>query len=99
MIDLDQYHQALPICALMEYVAQDVTKSKVLVTKARIIKAIALVEIGYINEAFMIYKRILEHKDLPKFGARSSEQMIRTDGASFFFDRNAGYRNDLTPEA
>ena len=36
----------------MEYIASDVTKSKILTVKARILKAVALIEIGYINEAY-----------------------------------------------
>jgi hypothetical protein len=83
----------------MEYIAQEVTKSQVLVLKARIIKAIALIEIGYINEAYMIYQRILDCKDLPVHGSRGSEQLIRQDGINFTYDIKTGYRNDLSPEA
>lgn len=57
----------------MEYLAQDITKSKILTNKARIMKAIALVEIGYINEAYQIFNKILAQKDLPKIGNRESE--------------------------
>jgi hypothetical protein len=46
------FEKALPLASLMEYIASEVTKSKVLTIKARILKAIALVEIGYINEAY-----------------------------------------------
>ena len=76
-----------------------VTKSKVLVTKARIIKATALVETGYINEAYQIYRRVVDQKDLPKFGVKDSEILRRADGANFFFDRETTvYHNDLSPE-
>jgi hypothetical protein len=37
---------------MMEFISSDVTKSKTLVVKARILKAIALVHLGYINQAF-----------------------------------------------
>ena len=70
----------------MEYIAQNVAKSAVLVTKARIIKAVALVELGYINEAYMIYKRILGGKDLPKHGARASEWASKADGSNYHID-------------
>jgi hypothetical protein len=86
LIDLDQHHLALPVCSLMEYVAQNVARSAILVTKARIIKAVALVELGYINEAYMIYKRILDGKDLPKHGSRASEYAGRADGANYHID-------------
>ena len=83
----------------MDYVAQNIVKSSILVTKARVLKANALIEIGYINEALMIFKRILEGKDLPKHGARSSEVLSRVDGNNFHFAEKDGYRNDLNPES
>lgn len=52
LIDFEIFEKALPIASLMEYVAFDICKSKQLVVKARILKAIALTEIGYINEAY-----------------------------------------------
>lgn len=76
-----------------------VTKSKVLVTKARITKAIALVETGYINEGYQVYRRVVDQKDLPKFGIKDSEVNRRADGSNFFFDRDTiVYYNDLSPE-
>lgn len=60
LLDMDKVEQAIPLCSLMEYIAMFVTKSKVLVTKARIIKATALVETGYINEAYQIYRRVVD---------------------------------------
>jgi len=99
LIDLDVFPQVLPLCALMEYVAQKVVKSAILVTKARVLKTQALIEIGYINEALLVYKRITDSKDLPKYGSRFSMNAARTDGATFSFGRKDCYRNDLTPEA
>ena len=75
----------MPLASLMEYLATDITKSKILAVKARILKAIALTEIGYINEAFQIYNRILSLKDLPKPGNRASEFVSKKDGKNFFF--------------
>ena len=83
----------------MEYVAQNIVKSSILVCKARVLKANALVELGYINEALMVYKRVLEGKDLPKHGSRSSEAVSRADGFNFHFGDKDGYRNDLSPES
>ena len=99
MIDLEVYHQVLPLCAFMEYVAQNVVKSAILVTKARVIKATALVEIGYIDQAMQLYKRVLEGKDLPKHGSRVSEVISRADGSNFAFGDKDRFRNDLSPEA
>ena len=52
MIDADLFEKALPLASLMEYIANDISKSRVLTVKARLLKAIALIEIGYINEAY-----------------------------------------------
>jgi hypothetical protein len=52
----------------MEYLACDITKSKVLTVKARLLKIVALIEIGYLNEAYLLYNKVLSQKDLPKIG-------------------------------
>lgn len=77
LIDDDLFEKALPLAALMEYLASEITRSKILTVKARLMRATALVELGYINEAFMIYKRVLSMKDLPDYGARQSEFSIK----------------------
>ncbi len=64
-IDLENYHTVLPLTALMEYLAIYVVKSNVLTLKARATKAIALIELGLINEAYFIFKKILLQRDLP----------------------------------
>lgn len=87
LLDMERFDQAVPLCSLMEYVAGYVTKSKVLVTKARLTKAMALVEAGYLNEAYQIYRRVFDLRDLPKHGLKESEVSRRGDGANFFFDR------------
>lgn len=98
MFDLENYHQVLPLASLMEFIALKSTKSSVLVIKARISKALALTELGYINEAYRIYKKVLLMKNLPKYGERSSEFSDRMDGAHFNLAFDDCYHNDLTPE-
>lgn len=83
---------------MMEYIASNVTKSAVLVTKARILKAICAVHAGSMQEALLIYRRIIEVKDLPKHGNRQSENLAIIDGNNFHFDEAIKYYNDLTPE-
>ena len=85
LIDSDLHEKALPLASLMEYIACDITKSKVLTVKARLLKIIALIEIGYLNEAYQLYNRVLAQKDLPKPGARDSEYMNKKEGKNFFF--------------
>lgn len=87
------------MAALMEYTASDITRSKILTVKARLMRATALVELGYINEAFMIYKRILSRKDLPEYGARHSEYSLKQDGKNFQLGSDQAYHNHLPPEA
>jgi hypothetical protein len=69
----------------MEYIASEITRSKVLTVKARLLKASALIELGYINEALQIYKRIINMKDLPDYGARHSEHSMKEGGKNFQF--------------
>jgi hypothetical protein len=85
LIDQGLFDKALPLAALMEFIAGDVTRSKVLTVKARLLKATALVELGYINEALQIYKRIVHMKDLPDYGARHSEHSMKENGKNFQF--------------
>jgi len=98
MFDLENYHQVLPLASLMEFIALKVTKSSVLVTKARISKALALVELGYLNEAYRIYKKVILLKNMPKYGDRGSEYADRLDGAHFHLGFDDCYYNDLSPE-
>jgi hypothetical protein len=98
MLDMENYHQVLPVASLMEFIALKVTKSSILVTKARISKALALVELGFVNEAYRSYKKILMLKSLPKTGNRESMYSDRLDGSLFSLPWDDVYYNDLTPE-
>lgn len=57
----------------MEYLACDIVRTKSLTIKARILKTNALIELGLINQAVIIYKKILSMKNLPDYGIRMSE--------------------------
>lgn len=98
LIDMEIYHKAIPLCALQEYLAREVCESKILVIKARIMKANALLEVGMINEAYQIYRRVLEQQDLPQPGARVSEYSIKQSGQNFQFPSKECYYNNLSPE-
>lgn len=97
-MDADLHEKALPITSLMEYIAAEIAKSKVITVKARVLKAIALVEMGYINEAYQLYNRVLSLKDLPKHGMRDSEFTIKKEGKNFYFPYQQRYHNHLPPE-
>ena len=49
---MEQYEKVLPIASMAEYLAVDIVKSKLYTVKSRVYKAHALIEIGYINEAY-----------------------------------------------
>ena len=82
----------------MEYIASNVAKSAVLVTKDRVWKATICLNCGHIQEALKIFRRIVEAKDLPKHEARSSEYQSNVDGPNYHMDENPKYFNHLTPE-
>jgi hypothetical protein len=82
----------------MEFISSLITRSSVLTVKARISKALALVELGYLNEAYSIYKKILLLKNLPKQGLKGSEFVDRLEGPRFNLNADDCYYNDLTPE-
>ncbi len=99
LIDAEMYDRALPIAGLMEYIAVEITRSKVLTIKARLLKAIALTEIGYLNEAYQLYNRVLSMKDLPKIGrTRESDFTTKKEGKNFYFPYQQRYHNHLPPE-
>ena len=75
------YEKAMPMASVMEYIASEITRSKLLTVKARVMKAIALTEIGYVNEAYQLYNRVLSMKDLPKIGrTRESDFTMKKEG-------------------
>lgn len=51
LIDMEKSRLAFPVVSIMEYIANQVTKSAVLVTKSRVQKAIVAINCGYLNEA------------------------------------------------
>jgi hypothetical protein len=98
-MDAEMHEKALPLASLSEYLAYEVVKSRVLTVKARVMKALALTELGYINEAYQLYNRILSLKDLPKAApSRESELTTKKDGKNFYFPYQQRYHNHLPPE-
>ena len=98
LIYRDLHEKALPLASLMEYFSCDITKSKVLTVKARLLKIIALIEIGYLNEAYQLYTRVLAQKDLLKPATRDSVYMNKKEGKNFFFPQSQKYYNNLSQE-
>ena len=90
--------RSIAVSSLMEYIAADISRSKLLTVKSRLLKAIGLTEIGFLNEAYQMYNKILSMKDLPKIGARDSDFTVKKEGKNFFFPYNQRYHNNLAPE-
>ena len=80
MIDEGLFEKVLPLASLMEYLACDIVRSKLLTLKARILRTNALTELGLINSAVIMYKKILSMKSLPDYGARMSEYQEKLKG-------------------
>jgi hypothetical protein len=51
LIDYEMYERVLPWATLMNYVATDVVKTPPYMIKARVLKGIALWNLGYISES------------------------------------------------
>lgn len=98
LIDQEMYAKSLPLTALMDYIAADITRSKVLVVKARVLRTIALTEMGYISEAQSLFQRVLALKDLPVHGGQKGKYAEKLDGKNYF-ESSSGYNNDLPPTA
>jgi predicted nucleic acid-binding OB-fold protein len=88
LIDADLPEKSIAVSSLMEYISSDISRSKLLTVKSRLLKAIGLTEIGFINEAYQLYNRILSLKDLPKIGARDSDFLVKKEGKNFYFPYN-----------
>lgn len=97
-MDHEHFHSVLPLCSLLEYLCLHVTKSRVLLVKARVTKATALIELGYLNEAYFVYRKLVNLKHMPKHGTRVSEFASRADGDDFHFDLEDCYHNHLSSE-
>jgi hypothetical protein len=88
LLDADLPEKSIAVSSLMEYISSDISRSKLLTVKSRLLKAIGLTEIGFINEAYQLYNRILSLKDLPKIGARDSDFLVKKEGKNFYFPYN-----------
>lgn len=100
LLDYGFYERVLPCATLMNYVATDVVKTIPYMIKAKILKGIALCNLGYISQSLTCFYQIIENKDQVINVINPSEYLKQTKGSSFSFkDPVYSYRNDLTPEA
>mmetsp|Transcript_8678 Transcript_8678/g.7629 ORF Transcript_8678/g.7629 Transcript_8678/m.7629 type:complete len:98 (+) Transcript_8678:157-450(+) len=67
----------------MEYLATDVTNSLYYSVKAKILKAICLAQLGYINESYMMLLKVSQEKDLPLSYMKPTEFSLKEIGYNF----------------
>ena len=85
---------------MMNYVATDVVKTVPYMIKAKILKGIALCNLGYISQSITLFHQIIEDKDKVIEVTNPSQFLKETQGSEFSFkDTKYNYRNDLPPEA
>jgi hypothetical protein len=100
LIDYELYEKVLPCATLMNYVASDIAKTPSYVVKARVLKGVALCNLGYIAESINCFYQIIDNKDKIIPVINQSEFLKQSEGSSFkFSDPLKTYRNDLPPES
>ena len=99
LISYNNYENCLPMLCLAEYLACDICKNINYTLFSRILKVICLAELGYINEAFMNYYKIMRKFDLPQL--LNSGYKIYSTGKYANLTHNEdkiNYFNNLPPE-
>jgi len=97
LLDREEFAKALPLLTFFEYIALEVVQSDKLVAQARLMKGVALANLGYINEAWQNLALIGQSKDLSASLQRTNLQVSMDSGANFFINRDSMYHNDLPP--
>ena len=99
LISYNKFEECLPMLCLAEYLACDKCKNINYTLFSRILKIICLAEIGYINEAFMNYYKIIKKYDLPQI--LSSGYKVYSTGKYANLAHNedkVNYFNNLPPD-
>ena len=99
LISYNKFEECLPMLCLAEYLACDKCKNINYTLFSRILKIICLAEIGYINEAFMNYYKIIKKYDLPQI--LNSGYKIYSTGKYANLTHNedkVNYYNNLPPD-
>ena len=99
LISYNDFENCLPMLCLAEYLACDRCKNINYTIFARILKIICLAELGYINEAFMNYYKIIRKFDLPQL--INSGYKVYSTGKYANLTHNedkVNYYNNLPPD-
>lgn len=98
LISYNDYELVLPVLALAEHIACDVIKSTNYLMKIRILKTIALAELGLISEAMLSFVKILKKVDLPNLYNQNSLYFEKTNGKFANIQKEIRFLNHLTPD-
>ncbi|EAR94374.2 hypothetical protein TTHERM_00049190 (macronuclear) [Tetrahymena thermophila SB210] len=96
LIDNEMSLKALPPLCLMDYIATDVCQSAFYSVRAKIMKSIALANIGYINESYFQLQKVIKEKDLPLRWLKPTEYLMRERGNNWF-PEGEGFNNSSHP--
>ena len=97
-IDMNLFEKAIPTLVLYEWVSSDISASLFYTIKARILRVIALSQLGYHAEAVEVYLSILNTTDLPNCSIRKSHYYLNTRGKNVPIQQGMKYQNHLSPE-
>lgn len=97
MIDIGKAVNILPAATLMDYVATDIVKHTSYSMRAKLIKSIALADIGMLREAVSMLYRAANDKDMPLFWTRQSDFIKRERGCNWYPNDQPLYNNSAAP--
>ena len=99
LISYNKFEECLPMLCLAEYLACDKCKNINYTLFSRILKIICLAEIGYINEAFMNYYKIIKKYDLPQILSSGYKEYSTGKYANLTHNEDkVNYFNNLPPD-
>ncbi len=98
LIAYNDYELVLPVLALAEHISCDVIKSTNYLMKTRILKTIALADLGLISEAMQSYIKIIKKVDLPNLYNQNSLYFEKSNGKYANIQKELRYFNHLTPD-
>lgn len=93
LIDFNESARVLPAITLMDYVATDIVKNSVYSMRAKLLKSLALSDIGMIRESVLMLARAVAEKDLPLMWMRQSDYVKRERGCNWFPTDQTTYNN------
>ena len=65
--------------------------------RSKILKSIAISNLGYLNNAYQLLIKVVQLKDLPTTFQKVSEFVKKNSGDNWFSDANSFYHCDLLP--